>query len=510
MLSDVLMPLTDFDRQLFSALVPRDHDLRRALELIPWDDFQTTLAMYYCPDEGRPAAPPVLMLKLEYLRYQFGLSDRQVMKRAETDAAFRCFLQINCREPLPDPSLLSHFRGRLGEAGFRQVFNRVVALAREQGLVKDRLRLKDATHVIANIAVPSTLVLLAQARNKLLAAAEPFDPPRVAGERVNVGLIQERTAGQTDEQRLVARVTHLREIVLWVDALSPPEDAASNRRWQQLVEQRELAHKILADREHPKAGDRTVSTVDPDARCGKHGDWYDGYLLDVLVDADSEIITQIQVLPANGDEAADAAKLVRQEEVCQGNQIEQLSMDGIGFNGRVLRQLEDPEGLALDVYVPPHPETASEVFGPENFVEDSQRRVVTCPAGQTSRYREREERHHATIYRFHWRTCQSCPLQTQCMKDPPKKWGRSVRKNDYEAEYQRARAKAQTPQYAAVRSEHAKVERKLGELMNRHGGRHARYRGRCKVQVQELMACTAMNIKRMICSLLAPAATSAT
>jgi len=385
MLSDILAPLTDLDRQMFSVLVPRDHVLRRALELMPWDDFGKALAIYYCAEVGRPAMPPVLMLKLEFLRYHFNLSDRQLIKRAETDFAFRYFLQIRYSERLPDPSLLSQFRGRLGQTGFRQVFHRVVRVARQHGLVKDRLRLKDATHVIANIAVPNALGLVAQARDQLLAAAEPFDELRVAGERINQGLLQERTAGQTDDQRLLARVTHLQEILRWVDALPPPEDAAVNRRWQRLVQQREVAHKILADREHPEAGDRTLSAVDPDARCGRHGDWYDGYLMDVTVDPDSEIITEVEVLPANGDEAANAARLVRREEACQGNDIQQVSIDGIGYNGPVLRELEDPEGLALDVYVPPHPEAASNVFGPEKFVEDSQRRVVTCTAGETLR-----------------------------------------------------------------------------------------------------------------------------
>ena len=45
------------------------------------------------------------------------------------------------------------------------------------------LRLKDASHVIADIAVPTTLALVAQARDKLLAAAEPFAAVRVEGER---------------------------------------------------------------------------------------------------------------------------------------------------------------------------------------------------------------------------------------------------------------------------------------------------------------------------------------
>lgn len=503
MLSDFRIPLSEFDLQVFAALVPRNHYLRRAWQAIPWDDFEPILAAYYCPTAGRPAEPPVRMLKLEFLRYQYGLSDKQVIERAKTDLAFRWFLQISTRDVLPDPSSLTYFRGRLGADGFRQVFGQVVAAARQQGLVKDRLRLTDATHVIADIAVPSTLALVAQIRDKLLAATEPFDPERVAGERINIDLLRERTAGQANEARLVSRVTHLREILLWVDELSQPEDTATHGGWQKLVQQRTLAHKILSDQEHPQAGDRTISTVDADARCGKHGDFYDGYLVGILVDPDSEIVTQIDVLPANGHEAANVAELVRQEEARHGNDIGQLSIDGIGFQGPVLRELEDPQGLGLDVYVPPKQEPASAVFGAEQFIEDPERRHVACPAGQTSRYRERSEKDHSVLYRFNRLTCRGCPLQAQCMKEPPKDFGRGVRKNDDEAEYRRAREKARTPEYAAVRSEHAKVERKLGELMNRHDARRAHDHGHWKVLVQELMACTAMNVKRIVRSLCA-------
>jgi len=51
----------------------------------------------------------------------------------------------------------------------------------------------------------------------------------------------------------------------------------------------------------PKAGDHTRSVVDADVRRGKHGDWYDGYLLDVVMDPDSEMLTAMDYLPANGD-----------------------------------------------------------------------------------------------------------------------------------------------------------------------------------------------------------------
>jgi transposase len=491
--------LSEFDLQVFEAFVPADHFLRRALQVIPWDDFDELLAPYYSPDKGRPPEWPALMLKLEYLRYHYRLSDRQVIERAKTDIAFRYFLQVDVYDQLPDPTTLCRFRGRLGKEGFRSVFDKVVATSREHGLVRDRLRLKDASHVIANIAIPTTLALVARTRDKLLAAAEPFAPTLVEGERINIELLRESSAGQSLPEQLEARVTHLREMLAWADDLPAPENTSTNRDWQRLLKCRELAHKILNDQEHPEAGDKTRSTVDPEARRGKHGDWYDGYLLDVLVDADSEIVTQINVLPAGGNEAVDAVQLVRQEEEAHGNDIEALSMDGAGFHGPMLRELEDPEGLAVDTFVPPKKEVSSNVFTPNDFVADAERRTVTCPAGQTSRYRQRDSSDRGWMYRFPRTTCEGCPLISRCVTHAFRgPFGRTVTKSDYEAEYRRARQKAETSEYEQVRAEHPKVERKLGEILNRHDGRRAHYWGIDKVLIQELMAGVATNVQRMV------------
>jgi hypothetical protein len=297
---------------------------------------------------------------------------------------------------------------------------------------------------------------------------------------------------------LVTRLTQLREMLIWCDAASPPENAATSRAWQTFLTQRDLAHKILRDRDHPEAGDRTLSTTDPDARRAKHGRWYNGYSLDISLDADSEIITAVNVLPAGGDEAVDAVELIRQEEAAHGNDVQALSMDGAGFNGPVLRELEDPAGLHINTYVPPPQETVGDLFPPSAFLEDKERKVATCPAGQTSTSCFRDERDHMTKYRFAAATCRACPLLSRCMKQSPARAGRTVCKSDYQAEHRRVRDKAATPQYAAVRREHPKIERKLGEVMNRHSGRRAQYRGRWKVLMQELMACLATNVKRLV------------
>ena len=95
------------------------------------------------------------------------------------------------------------------------------------------------------------------------------------------------------------------------------------------------------------------------------------------------------------------------------------------------------------------------------------------------------------------------PLRPQFTLSPhsvstPEAKSRTVIKNAYEAEYQAAQAKAQTPEYAQVRQEHPAIERKLSELVRRHDIRHARYRGLSKVLRQALLTCMTVNLKRIV------------
>lgn len=493
-------PPSEFDLRVFETFVPVEHHLRKAAIVIDWDAFHDQLAQFYSDRLGQPSEPPVMMLKLEYLRYHYNLSDAQVIQRSRTDMAFRMFLEVHYLDLLPDSSSLCRFRARLKTDGFQLIFDQVVAQARQHNLIKERLRLKDATHIIADIDVPTALGLVAQIRDQLLEAALPFDGERVEGEQVEVELLHQRTESQKVEIRLETRVTHLKEILTWVDALPVPEDSETNKAWKRLLDRRRIAHKILDDQENPGSGDKVRSVTDPDARRSKHGDWFEGYLLDIIVDADSQIVTQFDVLPGNGEEAADAITLVEQEEAAHGNDIEAISIDGVGFNGPVLHALEDPEGLDLDVYVPPREDSEEAKYTPRDFKETEDGKMI-CPAGRTSLYSHRDNARERRGYVFDGATCRDCPLVGKCMAEPPTataKYGRRVYRSDYHQELERARAKIRTEQYQAVRREHWKVERKLGEVMNCHGGRRARSRGQPKVFIQECMACTATNIKRII------------
>ena len=158
---------------------------------------------------------PVVLLKLEFLQYHDRLSDQRVIDAAQVNVAYREFLGLSMTAVLPDPSLLSYFRGCLGAETHRKIFEEVVVQAREHGLVKDRLRLKDATHVIADVAVPATIALVAGVRNRLLDAVAPYDSEWVEGQHVCGEIIRSEVAGAAEEQRLEMRVMHLREMIAW-------------------------------------------------------------------------------------------------------------------------------------------------------------------------------------------------------------------------------------------------------------------------------------------------------
>jgi hypothetical protein len=247
-----------------------------------------------------------------------------------------------------------------------------------------------------------------------------------------------------------------------------------------------------------------VSLHDPEARRGKHGAYFTGYLLDVAMDADSQIITALDVLPANADEAADATTLLTHEETVHGNDVQTLSIDKAGFRGELLREWQDPEGLNLEVVVPPTNVEPTPYFTAEDFTHAAEAGTLTCPGGVTTTRRTRNRVDTGWKYVFPRKSCASCPVQSGCLERLPKATGRMVMINDYAAEYAAARQKAETPAYQPVRREHPAIERKLAELVRHHDGRRARYRGRAASRIQYLLTGLVVNVKRMVRLLLRP------
>jgi hypothetical protein len=78
------------------------------------------------------------------------------------------FVGLAVEDRVPDDTSLVVFRRRLGEERFERLFNRVVGKAKEEGLLRERYKIIDATAVVADVAIPNTVNLLRQGRRVIL------------------------------------------------------------------------------------------------------------------------------------------------------------------------------------------------------------------------------------------------------------------------------------------------------------------------------------------------------
>ena len=136
-----------FDQTLYERLIKPDHFLRRLDAVIDLRFVHRLCRGCYAKESGRPAASPVMLFKILLLQFLHDISDRRIVEEVRYNMAFKWFCGLEADEEPPHPTTLTRFRARLGPKRFARIHNRIVALARERGLVSDRLSIVDATHV---------------------------------------------------------------------------------------------------------------------------------------------------------------------------------------------------------------------------------------------------------------------------------------------------------------------------------------------------------------------------
>ena len=182
---------SSFFALIYERRVPADHLLRKLAATVDFGFVSELVSDCYCPDNGRPSWDPLVLFKAVFLQFLYDLSDRQVEEQVNTHLACKWFVGLQPEEPGPDHSALggcSHphrFRARLGPEKFQQIFNQIVTQAREAGLISDRLRIIDATHLAAKVdlfRLPPTPRLASGARAQRRASTATkriYDSPSI-------------------------------------------------------------------------------------------------------------------------------------------------------------------------------------------------------------------------------------------------------------------------------------------------------------------------------------------
>lgn len=110
-------------------MVPKDHMLRKIDRAINWNFIYDLVEDKYCTDNGRPSMDPVMLIKIPFIQYLYGIrSMRQTIKEIEVNVAYRWFLGLDMLDQVPHFSTFGkNYTRRFKDTGlFEQIFSHIL------------------------------------------------------------------------------------------------------------------------------------------------------------------------------------------------------------------------------------------------------------------------------------------------------------------------------------------------------------------------------------------------
>jgi transposase len=482
------------DEHSFYAKLARHGD-----EVVTDQDF----AECYAAGKGRPSIPPSILMRACLLALHDDTSDRETARRCRADLDWKFALGLPIDHPGFHPTTFSVFRSRIlineaDEALFRKVVARAVEL---KVLPRRALQIIDSSAVLGAGAVQDTYELLRSGIRQLTRAAGEGTLTRRLRRTLRRYLGEAKPKIDWQDRR--QRRQELHRMVQAADALLR---ATADR--SELIEAASLLRQLIdqdvdrdpGDGEGPAvrqgtATDRVISTTDPEMRHGRKSAArrFDGYKVHLTAEPRSEIVTAVDLTPANVFDGDVAASLVRQAKV-NGAAATQVVGD-MAYGGGDVRAEVAEAGTKVVAKVPPTPKTGR--FAKEEFTIDPEVPSATCPQGVVAtevRAAGRDRRGRPVkMFVFPEHACAACPVRSQCVAGAGP---RSIGLHRHEALLQQGRREQHTPSVRRKLRQRAMIERKIDHLQDR-GLRKARYRGRRKVLLQARWSATLGNIKRL-------------
>lgn len=486
-------------------------------ELFGDEDF----AELYCADNGRPSVPPSLLAMALLLQTHDRVSDEEAAQRAAFDMRWKVALAVDLDDRPFAKSTLQLFRAQLVIHDQAQaIFRRSLAYARQTGYLKGRkMRAAlDTTMILGRGAVEDTYNLIAHGINELcrvLAEVEEQEPEAWAEAHDLARYFASSIKGSAeidwdDEPSREAFLTEIiedgkRVLDLAREVRSGLEaESAEDRR---IVVAAELLTQLLwQDVEPTKRGyrirkgtakNRVPSVHDPEQRHGhkSHGRTFTGHKGAAAVDPDSQLITAVEVLPANESDGKSAVELVVASEKNTGSEVEQAIGDTAYGGMETREELGEREMIAPTVR--PHSKRS---ISKDDFEIDVAGDRVRCPEGHETRHwtwawvRPGAAKPKVRVKRFAFpkELCRACPRRAECFTDKRNR-GRTITLHPDEERLQAARAFERTEYFREQYRQRVVVEHRIARLVQL-GIRQSRYFGRKKTRFQLLMAATVANL----------------
>lgn len=466
----------------------------------------------YSAKMGRPSVAPSLLATALVLQWHDRVSDEEARQRSCYDMRWKVALGVPLESRPFAKSTLQEFRAQLvvhAEQG--KIFRRSLDLAKQRGRLKGKLRLVlDTTNILGRGAVKDTYNLLADGIVLVLRALarQSGVKAEVYAEKVGYGRYLQATSlkGEAginwddlgERRRFLASIVADAEGVLEVVRAARGQLVAGGLLDLALAEAAALLSRVLQqDIERREGGpalregvarDRMPSVHDPEMRHGRKSKAkrFDGHKLQQAVDAESQLITDVAILPGNAPDKEQALKIVEESEALTGCEVVEIIGDCAYGDGATRQQFADA-GRKLVAKVPAI--TNQGRFPKTQFEIDLEAKSCTCPAGEVS-LDFRPAVKGGGVFHFAAAVCNACPLQAQCRRGHG---GRSIQVHPQEALLQEARAFQSSDQFRSYRALRQVAEHRLARTVQ-VGGRQARYFGTAKTLFQAFMVAAVANL----------------
>ncbi len=478
---------------VYEKLIPEDHILCRINKQIDFSFVNEACKDLYSQNQGRPVKNlPEIMFRSAIVQFLMNYSDRQMEDAARYNLIIKWFIGIPVEDSSYDHSALGDFRDRLGEKRWKKLFFVILKQIEDAGFARCNQSV-DATHVIANIAIPGAIGLIRQGIKAIMEEIETVDPKlfeELGGKKATDKKEKLHTLKpEAKEKKLVEIVEEAIKIKDIAEKLESPSVKEKIEQLNQILNENieEKNGKVQKKKEHVK--NKLVSLVDKDARHGAKSDSkpFTGYKANI-VKSDDGFVTNIIGTAGNTYDGNVLLPLV-DEKIENSSKPQKIRGDThYGCAENRFQMLQRGITVVAPIQKDFNP---TGLLSQDKFILD--KTGVTCPAGNRTMISNYNEKEGTTIFYFKKEICSQCLLKDKCTKQK----GRTITIGKHYDLVMEAKEYNKTQDFKDDMKERAHIEPKNAEMKRFHGMVRARYWGLPKVNVQFIITAIVVNVKRL-------------
>jgi transposase len=476
-------------------LVAEDNFYRKLAKALDLRFVYAATHRYY-GSQGQESIDPVVFFKICLIGYLNNInSDRRLIEYCSNCLDTRWYLKYDIDESLPWHSTISRTRQLYGEEVFLSLFQKVLSLCVEKGMVKGKRQAIDSAYIKANASMDSLL------EKEIADDVKTYATELNEGSEYKVSSEPDRTVKPPTDPDMKVTASMKKAVErhhAWKEKEYKNMPGHVDNPKQEDENGNIIRPRFLSNHTHysPTDPDSKISTKPGKAR-------QLNYAGQIAVDDAHHVITGACASSAGNKDSQNLAEILAQsiQNLADNHiKIQQIAADAGYSSGEAIAFCEQNN---IDAYIPNHgqykPERDGFIFNAilnqyECTKQGGNKAILSYKGIRTD-----SKGYEKKTYRSSETTCSQCPLRKLCcgQKTKFKKIDDSIDKPYYDRMHRKLKSKpAYTKKISRIRSR--TVEPVLGTLINYLNLRRLNTRGMASANKHVIMSALAYNLKKYL------------